>query len=68
MTPDDPHYYDCRSCEQSGWHSQVREIFRDGFGRTLYTDCGAQVIESLLQTAHRWRLMHTRINHVHVGL
>lgn len=68
MTLNDVHYYDCPSCEQSGWHSQVREISRDGFGRILYKceDCGAQVTESVLRTAQRWRLVHTRTNHTHV--
>lgn len=66
----DPRYYDCPSCERSGWHSPVREISRDRFGRILYkcTDCGAQVTESLLRTAHRWRLMHTRTSHAQVRL
>jgi transposase-like protein len=68
MTLDDQHFYTCPSCEQSGWPSQLREISRDGFGRTLYKceDCGAQVTESLLRTAHRWRLMQRRTSKVHV--
>ncbi len=62
MTLDDPHYYDCPSCEWSGWRSRVRAICRDGFGRMLYKcgDCDAHVTESALRTAYRWRLIHSR--------
>jgi predicted SprT family Zn-dependent metalloprotease len=57
---DDEHYYDCPSCEERGHRYEVREIARDRFGRMLYQcgNCGAQITESLLRTAHRWRLMH----------